>query len=141
MFDQFKKAAQNLADTIKDQTNQFGESAKEKSLEMIENWIRILPKLQSYGLEMTSYGVVLAISPSLDVELMGPREKFTREKLMEMKEENKADKSLTMVFKAILTAYELYEKSGENEFDTMFIKIRVKVPPEIWVIFGQPRLF
>ncbi|MCB0376457.1 MAG: hypothetical protein KDD04_11105, partial [Sinomicrobium sp.] len=89
MIDKIKKALQDAGEAIKDQTTSFSEGAKEKTYQLIDEWLMIFPKLEIYGLEITSFGLHVAISPSLEAELVGDHKKFTPERIQQILEENK----------------------------------------------------
>ena len=46
MIDKLKKAFQETADTLREQAAAFGEGAKEKGFQLIEEWLLIFPKLE-----------------------------------------------------------------------------------------------
>ena len=71
MIDKIKKALQDATEMVKEQTSSLSEGAKEKTYQLIEEWLQIFPKLEIYGLEVTSFGLSVAISPALEVELVG----------------------------------------------------------------------
>lgn len=138
MIDKIKKALQEAGEVIKDQTASLSEGAKEKTYQLIEEWLQIFPKLEIYGLEITSFALNVAISPALEVELIGDHKKFTQEKVQQILDENKKSAAMTSVFTTIKTAYTLHRKTYASLRDPLIIKIRVKITPEINVIIGQP---
>lgn len=138
MIDKFKKAFQDATEAIKDQTNSLSEGAKEKTYQLIDEWLQIFPKLEIYGLQINSFGLNVGISPALEAELIGDHKKFTQERLQEILQENKSSAALTSVFTTIKTAYALHRKTYANLRDPLIVKIKVKITPEINVIIGEP---
>lgn len=138
MIDKIKKALQDASDVVKEQTNSLSEGAKEKTYQLIDEWLQIFPKLEIYGLEITSFGLSVAFSPALEVELVGDHKKFSQERIQEILQENKNSAALTSVFTTIKTAYTLHRKTYANLRDPLIIKIKVKITPEINVIIGEP---
>lgn len=138
MIDKIKKALQEASDVIKEQTSSLSEGAKEKTYQLIDEWLQIFPKLEIYGLEINSFGLSVAISPALEVELVGDHKKFSQERIQEILQENKNSAALTSVFTTIKTAYTLHRKTYANLRDPLIVKIKVKITPEINVIIGEP---
>jgi hypothetical protein len=125
---------------VNDLAGSVGEGAKEKSLAVIEDWLEIFPKLAEYGLEITSFSMGLAISPSLNVELLGRHEDWADEAIAERLEAHKGEHSITTVFTTIRTAYRLQKKTQAELRDPLILKITVKISPEVRVVLGQPVL-
>lgn len=128
-----QQAAQGLAGTV-------GEGAKEKTNELIEDWLTIFPQLEIYGLEITSFSLGIAISPSLEVELLGKHEDWTMERLDKLIAENKGQHAINMVLQAIRTTYRLHKKALATLRPPLVVKISVKLSPEVRVVLGQPVL-
>ena len=72
ILDSARKAVAGLATTV-------GEGTKEKTNKLIEDWLDIFPTLATYGLEITSFSMALALSPSLNVELLGQHSDWNEE--------------------------------------------------------------
>jgi hypothetical protein len=140
MIDKIKKALQEAGDAIKEQTTQISEGAKEKTYQLIDEWLQIFPKLEIYGLKITSFGLHVAISPALEVELVGEHKKFGQDRLQQILAENKDSAAMTSVFTTIKTAYSLHRKTYADLRDPLIVKIRVKITPEINVIIGEPMI-
>jgi len=138
MIDKIKRTIKELSDTVQEQATTFGASARERSFEMIEEWLRIFPKLEMYKLEITSFSLGVAISPSLEVELVGKHEDFSQERLQEILTENKGSTGVTLVFNTIKTAYSLHRKTYAALNDPLIVKIKVKISPEVQVFIGEP---
>ncbi|NBC06542.1 MAG: hypothetical protein GVY26_05050, partial [Bacteroidetes bacterium] len=66
MIDKFKQAINEASETLRQQAAQFGEGAKEKSYQVIEEWLQVFPKLELYGLKINSFALSVALSPALE---------------------------------------------------------------------------
>ena len=128
-----QQAAHGLAGTV-------GEGAKEKTNQIIEDWLTIFPQLEIYGLEITSFSLGIAISPSLEVELLGKHEDWSEERLDELILTNKGQHAISMVLQAIRTTYRLHKKSLATLRPPLIVKISVKLSPEVRVVLGEPVL-
>ena len=140
MKNQLQKAFTQVTTTLKETLTDLGDSAKEKTIALLESWLDVFPVLESMGLQITNFGVGLGISPSLEVELSGPAGLFDEGRLDEYKETFQDDFKVRSVLQAITMAKVMYHKLGKEASDEIFIKIRVKVPPEIGVYFGRPAI-
>ncbi len=137
MIDRLKKALQEASDAVMEQAGNLGESAKEKGYQIIDEWLSVFPKMQAYGLEMSNFSLVVALSPALEVEMRGTHENFTPEKLEQILKENKNSAVLTSVFTTVKSTYTLYSKTGNKLQDPLIIKMKIKITPEIKVSIGQ----
>lgn len=140
MKEQIQKALGQVTATLKETISDLGDSAKEKTISIIESWLEVFPILESMGLNITNFGVTLGLSPALEVELSGPPGLFDGGKLEAYREQYSSDSRILAVLRAIQTARMMYGKLGKQESDEIFLKIRVKVPPEIGVYYGRPAI-
>jgi hypothetical protein len=138
MFDKLKKTMQEAADALKEQASSLGEGAREKSNQLIEDWLQVFPKLELYGLEITSFSLSVAISPSLEVELKGKHEDFTQERIRRILDENRKNPTFLSVFNTIKTTYSLHRRIYATLREPLIVKIKIKVPPMISVFIGEP---
>ncbi len=138
MLEKIQKALHEATETIKMQASSFGDSAKEKTYRLIEEWLKIFPKLEIYGLEMTSFSLGVAISPSLEVEMKGDHDKFPTERLEQILQENKGSAAMFSVFNTIKMAYSLHRRTYANLEEPLIVKIRIRLSPEIKVYIGKP---
>jgi hypothetical protein len=138
--EQLQKAVSQVTSTVKETITDLGDSAKEKTITLIESWLEVFPILESMGLSITNFGVTLAISPAMDVELSGPPGLFDGDKLEQYKEQYHDDARVKTVLRAIQSAKLMYHKLGKQESEEIFLKIRVKIPPEVGVYFGRPAI-
>jgi hypothetical protein len=125
------KGVNDLAGTV-------SEGAKEKTLNLIEDWLEIFPQLAEYGLEITSFSMGLALSPSLNVELLGTHENWSDEAIAQRLEDHKGETAITMVLSTIRTAYRLQRQTKAPLKDPLILKITVKITPEVRVVLGLP---
>ena len=128
-----RKAVSGLASTV-------GEGTRERTNQLIEDWLEIFPVLGGYGLEITSFSMALALSPSLNVELLGKHGDWTEDHIRERLAAHKGDTALTMVFTAIRTAYRLQRQTKAPLRDPLILKVIVRITPEVRVVLGQPVL-
>lgn len=140
MKEQLQKTISQVAATLKETITDLGDSAKEKTISIIDTWLEVFPELETMGLEITSFGVTLAISPSLEVELSGPAGLFDQGRLEEYRKKYADNTHVTTVLRAIHTSKQMYHKLGKKNTDEIFLKIKVKVPPEVGVFFGKPAI-
>lgn len=138
MIDKLKDTLVQASEIVRQQANTFGDSAKERGYQVIEDWLKIFPKLEDYGFSVTSFGLSIAISPSLEVELQSTHDLFNLDRLAEIIEENKGDTALTSVFTTIKTTYNLHNRISSELRDPLILKIKVKITPEINVYLGDP---
>ena len=138
MIDRIKKVLQEATDLIKDQASNIGENTREKTNQLIEDWLKIFPKLKEYGLEITSFSLGVAISPSLEVELKGDHSNFTPERLKQLIEENRSNTAILSVFNTIKTTYNLHKSINAEIREPLIVKVRIKLSPEIKVFIGEP---
>lgn len=135
-----KEILDSMRTGIGDLAGTVGEGARERSLELIEDWLEIFPQLAQYGLDITSFSMGLAISPSLNVELLGAHENWSDEAIAERLKAHKGETAITMVLTTIRTAYRLQQKTKAELRDPLILKVIVKVPPQVRVVLGQPIL-
>ncbi|MBK8705650.1 MAG: hypothetical protein IPN33_20190 [Saprospiraceae bacterium] len=138
MFDKILRAVQEASDTLREQAGSLGDNAKEKSYQLIDDWLQVFPKLEVYGLEITSLALGVAISPSLEVELKGKHEQFTTDYVQKILDENRSSTAITSVFTTIKTTYALHRKIYATLKEPLIVKIRIKLSPEIKVYIGEP---
>ena len=131
-----------LTDAVKEKTHELTDAVKEKTNQLFDDWLKIFPDLENYGLKVMSFGFCMGISPALDVELRGSAADFASERLEEILAEVGGNRALSTVFKAIKTTYNLHAKTGSNyhHFDVILIKLSIKITPEVMVYLGQPLL-
>ncbi|MDC3210509.1 hypothetical protein OAU10_03335 [Saprospiraceae bacterium] len=135
-----KEQTANIGDAIKEGSSSISDAAKEKSQKLIDDWLKVFRRLEEFGFKITSFGLGVAISPSLEVELEGSAKQFPLERIKELIEENKESNSLTSVLKTIKMTYETHSKISSQQYDVVLVKVLVKLTPEIKVLLGEPKL-
>ncbi|MDX1408958.1 MAG: hypothetical protein R3330_12510 [Saprospiraceae bacterium] len=138
MRDKIQETFSQFTAAVKETLTDLSDSAKEKSKAVIDDWLNVFPQLEGMGLEMTSFGMALAISPSMDVEFKGSGSDFDEEALDRLKEEHKGNSHVLNVLRVIRLTRKMHLKMGKDASQEMYVKIRVRVPPEIRVYYGQP---
>lgn len=138
MIDKIKKTIQEASEIIKDQASNLGENAKEKSFKLIEEWLTVFPKLEIYGLEITSFALGIGLNPSLEVELIGDHKSFTKERIKKILDENVSSPALSSVFNTINTTYHLHRRIYATLKNPLIVKIKIRLSPEIKVFIGEP---
>ncbi|MCP9237241.1 hypothetical protein [Lewinella sp. JB7] len=133
ILDGARKAMAGLASTV-------GEGTREKTNKLIEDWLEIFPTLSTYGLTITSFSMALALSPSLNVELLGSHSDWTEENIKERMANHRGETAILTVFTAIRTAYRLQRQTKAPLMDPLILKIIIRLTPEVRVVLGQPVL-
>lgn len=138
MIDKVKQAIKEASEALREQATNLGEGAKEKSYQLIEEWLQVFPKLEIAGLQITSFALSVAISPALEVELMGSHKQFPPERLSALMKEHKNNAALISVFQTIKTTYNLHRRTYADLNDPLVVKVRIRLSPEIKVYIGKP---
>jgi hypothetical protein len=140
VLNQLKHKFQQVSDIVLEQAGNLGETAKEKSLLLIKEWLQVFPILEAYGLKITSFGIGVGISPSLEVELKGSQDNFTKEKIKRILIEHKGNTPITSVFKTIQMTRDFHDKISDKHSDVIIVKVFVKIPPLVKVFLGEPAI-
>jgi len=138
MIDKVKQAIKEASEALREQAANLGEGAKEKSFQLIEEWLQVFPKLEIAGLHITSFALSVALSPALEVELKGSHKQFPPERLSELMKEHKSNAALVSVFQTIKTTYNLHRRTYADLNDPLVVKVRIRLSPEIKVYIGKP---
>lgn len=133
LFNNAKKGLNDLASGV-------GGGLGEKTMAVIEDWLEIFPQLAQYGLEITSFSMSVALSPGLNVELLGRHGDWSDAAIAQRLRDHKQDKALTLVFSTIRTAYRMQRRTKAPLREPLILKITVKLTPEVRVVLGQPLL-
>jgi len=135
-----KEKATEINEAAKEKINEAKDHTREKILSIIEEWVELLPKLMALGFEMTSFGISMSLSPGMLAELKGKTEDFSEERIKELLELYKSDKSLKLFLNVIKTTFMLHKKTNARMKDELIVRVEVKLSPEIKVFIGQPQL-
>ena len=138
MLDKILKNLQQAGDALKEQASSLGESAKEKSYQLIEDWVEAIPIIEAYGLSVHSFALGIAISPSLEVEFKGSHEDFPEERIQEILKKHKGNPAITSFFTTMRTTYRLHRKIKSDFREPLIVKVKVRISPEIKVYIGDP---
>lgn len=138
MIEQLKQMMQEASEAVKQQVQNAGINAKEKAYELIEEWLQIIPLLESEGLKMNSFSLSIAISPSLEVELIGQNKDFPIERLDQLKNKYQRNLPMQAVLTTIRTTYKMHTRIQAPLKDPLIVKIKVRLAPEINVFIGEP---
>ncbi len=138
MLDKITKALHDASEEVKRQTVNLGEGAKERTEKILDEWLQIFPKLEIYGLRITSFSLAVAISPAVEVEMMGKHEDFNKERLQSILDANKGSTAIHTVLSTIKTAYALHRRTYAELKEPLIVKIKIKLSPEVRVFIGQP---
>ena len=137
MIDKIKKSFTTAGDLIKEQASAIGDAAKQKGFLIINDWISVLPKMESYGLETTFFSLSVSINPTLEVELKGDAEKFDQAYCEKLIEENKGSTPMNLAFNAIKTTNQLYRRTGMKTLNPLILRLKVRLSPEVRVSYGE----
>lgn len=136
MINKLKQSISIAGGLIREQANALGDAAKQKGYSIINDWISILPKMESYGLNTTFFSLSVSLNPTLDVELTGEAVKFNKEYLEQLIEENKTSTPISLVLNSIKTTYQLHQQTGFETLNPLMIRIKVRLSPEVRVSYG-----
>lgn len=140
MIDKVQRALLEATEFIKGQASSLGDGAKDRAYKLIDEWMQVFPKLELYGLRLNSCALSVAISPALEVEMVGQHEQFPPEKLDEIIQEVKGNPALASVFTTIRTTYNMHRKINPIFNDPLIVKIKIRISPEIKVFIGEPMI-
>ncbi|MEZ4985479.1 MAG: hypothetical protein R2795_10655 [Saprospiraceae bacterium] len=138
MIDKLLKSVQDASEAIREQAGNIGAGAKEKTYEFIEDWLQIVPTLEAYGLEVHSFALGVALSPSLEIDFKGTHADFTPEKLDAMLAQRGIHAGVKTVVSTIKTTYGLHRKIKAPLREPLLVKVRIKLSPEVKVFIGEP---
>jgi len=138
MFSKIRQTLQDATELLREQAGTIGAGARDKSYQIIEDWMQIFPQLEGYGFEITSFSLSVALSPALEVEMTGKHEDFSEERIAEILKENSRNGALLSVFNTIKTTYNLQKRTHTPIKEPLILKIRIRLSPEIKVYLGEP---
>jgi poly-D-alanine transfer protein DltD len=130
--------ATELNETAKEKIKEAKDQTKEKAFGIIEEWVEMVPQLTQMGLELTSFGVSMSISPRLLIELKGDPKLFTKERIANLALKHEEDRSIKLFLKVLDSSLSLHQKTKQNLPEDMYVRIEVKLSPEINVFIGKP---
>jgi len=133
------ETAKQTGEFLKEKAGTAGQAAADSIVSAIEKWLEEFPKIESYGLEIRTFGFTMGLSPALEVEMVGNHATFTPEHLAKILSENKSGSLTGMIFSAVKTTYKLHGKIAKTPDDPLIIRIKLALSPEIAVFIGRPR--
>ena len=138
MIDKIVKTIQDAGESIREQAGNLGTGAKEKTYQLIDDWLKVFPQLEIYGLKVESFAMGVALSPSLEVDLKGSHKDFTLERLDEILAKPDSNGALRTVISTIKTTYGLHRRIYADLREPLIVKVRIKLSPEVKVFIGEP---
>jgi hypothetical protein len=138
MIDKVMKALQDAGDALREQTANMSSGAKEKAYQIIEDWIQVFPQLEKHGLVVKSFALGIALSPSLEVDMVGKHADFTPARLDALLAGNEAETGVRTVLSAIKTTYRMHGRINAPLEEPLIVKVRIKLSPEVKVFIGEP---
>lgn len=138
MIDKIVKTIQDAGESIREQAGNLGTGAKEKTYQLIDDWLKVFPQLEIYGLKVESFALGVALSPSLEVDLKWSHKDFTLERLDEILAKPDSNGALRTVISTIKTTYGLHRRIYADLREPLIVKVRIKLSPEVKVFIGEP---
>ncbi len=138
MLDKLWQTLHDATGMLKDSASSIGQGAREKTQEVIEEWLKVFPRLEAYGFQVTSFSLGVSINPSLEAELRAAHDAFPPERIEQYLEETRSSAALQMVFTTIKSTYGLYRKANLPLRGELIVRLRIRISPEIRVILGTP---
>jgi hypothetical protein len=135
MFDKIWQSVYQAGDALSEFANNLNQSSREKTM---EDWLSVLPRLESYGFELTNFSLGISINPGLEAELWAPHDAFPPERIEHYLSETRDNTALQMIFSTVKSTYALYRKSNLPLRGVLIVRLRVRISPELRVIIGSP---
>lgn len=138
MVDKILNLLDDAKNNIKNQAENISASAKNQYEKMVEDWIQIIPQIEESGLQLYSFSFSASLNPSIDAEFRGKCEFFPLEKWEELISLNEKNKSLTLVYNTLKSTFKMYHKIKPEMPEDFYLRLRIKLSPEIRVYIGEP---
>jgi 16S rRNA C967 or C1407 C5-methylase (RsmB/RsmF family) len=100
--------------------------------------IEIIPQIEESGLQLYSFSFSASLNPSIDAELRGKCVDFPLEKWEELISLNEKNKSLSLVYNTLKSTFKMYHKIKPEMPEDFYLRLRIKLSPEIRVYIGEP---
>jgi len=136
MIEKLKKAVQDTTSAVVDKANAVADSVRDKTMQIMEDWAKAFPKLETLGLTMTGYQINVGVNPCLSAEFTGAHTSFSKEIIKSILAENKQNPVVLSVFGAMQSAYYLYDFMEHPLLDPLIVNVKVQLLPEVTVRFG-----
>jgi 16S rRNA C967 or C1407 C5-methylase (RsmB/RsmF family) len=138
MVDKILNLLDDAKNNIKNQAENISASAKNQYEKMVEDWIKIIPQIEESGLHLYSFSFSASLNPSIDAELRGKCVDFPLEKWEELISLNEKNKSLSLVYNTLKSTFKMYHKIKPEMPEDFYLRLRIKLSPEIRVYIGEP---
>lgn len=138
MVDKILNLLDDAKNNIKNQAENISASAKNQYEKMVEDWIQIIPQIEESGLQLYSFSFSASLNPSIDAEFRGKCVDFPLEKWEELISLNEKNKSLGLVYNTLKSTFKMYYKIKPEMPEDFYLRLRIKLSPEIRVYIGEP---
>jgi 16S rRNA C967 or C1407 C5-methylase (RsmB/RsmF family) len=138
MVDKILNLLDDAKNNIKNQAENISASAKNQYEKMVEDWIKIIPQIEESGLQLYSFSFSASLNPSIDAEFRGKCVDFPLEKWEELISLNEKNKSLSLVYNTLKSTIKMYHKIKPEMPEDFYLRLRIKLSPEIRVYIGEP---
>ena len=138
MVDKILNLLDDAKNNIKNQAENISASAKNQDEKMVEDWIKIIPQIEESGLQLYSFSFSASLNPSIDAEFRGKCVDFPLEKWEELISLNEKNKSLALVYNTLKSTFKMYHKIKQEMPEDFYLRLRIKLSPEIRVYIGEP---
>lgn len=138
MVDKILNLLDDAKNNIKNQAENISASAKNQYEKMVEDWIKIIPQIEESGLQLYSFSFSASLNPSIDAEFRGKSVDFPLEKWEELISLNEKNKSLALVYNTLKSTFKMYQKIKPEMPEDFYLRLRIKLSPEIRVFIGEP---
>lgn len=138
MVDKILNLLDEAKNNLKHQAENISANARNQYEKVIEDWIQIIPHIEQSGLSLYSFSFGASLNPSIDAEFKGKCADFPIEKWEELISLNDKDKSLTLVFNTLKSTFKMYQKIKPEMPEDFYLRIRIRLNPEIRVFLGEP---
>ena len=138
MVDKILNLLDDAKNNIKNQAENISASAKNQYEKMVEDWIKIIPQIEESGLQLYSFSFSASLNPSIDAEFRGKCVNFPLEKWEELISLNEKNKSLALVYNTLKSTFKMYHKIKQEMPEDFYLRLRIKLSPEIRVYIGEP---
>lgn len=137
MFDKIINLIDEAKSNIKQQADNISAGARQQYEKMVDDWIQIIPEIEGSGLTLYSFSLGASLNPSIDAEFKGKCIDFPISKWDELIALNEKNKSLSLVFNTLKTTFKMYGKIKNEMPEEFYLRIRIRISPEVRVFLGE----
>jgi 16S rRNA C967 or C1407 C5-methylase (RsmB/RsmF family) len=138
MVDKILNLLDEARNKLKHEAENISSNARNHYDKVLDDWIKIIPQIEQSGLTLYSFSFGASLNPSIDAEFKGKCIDFPIEKWEEFISLNEKNKSLTLVFNTIKSTFKMYQKIKTELPEEFYLRIRIRLSPEIRVFLGEP---